>query len=106
MDLEAFGQRLRQARERAGLSQEELARLVGKDQTAISEYERGKRKITITDLPPLANILNVSIDYFFEGELTADDYDRALLREFHQLSNQAKLDVIEIVRLIRNIRDS
>lgn len=103
MDLEAFGQRLRQARERVGISQEELARLMGKDQTAISEYERGKRKVTITDLPTLANILKVSIGYFFEGELTADDYDRALLREFHHLPDDTKLDAIEVVRLLRKI---
>lgn len=103
LDLKELGQRLRHSRERMGLSQEDFASLVGKDQTAISEYENGKRKITITDLPMFAHVLNVSINYFFEGELTADDLDRALLREFHQLPNQAKLDAIEVLRLLRKI---
>lgn len=106
MDIRGFGQRLREARERMALSQEELAALVGKDQTAISEYENGKRKITITDLPEFAQVLNVSITYFFEGELTADDLDRALLREFHQLPAPAKLDAIEVLRLLRKIATS
>lgn len=106
MDLKKLGQRLREARERRNLSQEDLGALIGKDQTAISEYENAKRKITITDLPRLAEVLNVSINYFFEGELTADDLDRALLREFHQLPDRAKLNAIEVIRLLNEIANT
>ena len=103
MDLKEFGKRLREARESMGYTQEDLAQLIGKDQTAISEYERGIRKVTITDLPTLANLLNVSINYFFEGELTTDDLDRAMLREFNQLPRQVKVNALEVLKLLREI---
>lgn len=106
MDIKDVGQRLRQARERMLLSQEELGYMVGKTQAAISEYENGNRKMTITDVPIFAEALSVSISYFFEGKLTADDLDRALLREFHQLSERDKLDAIEVLRLLKNIAQS
>ena len=39
VDARTFGARIREARERLRLSQEELAEAVSKDQAAISEYE-------------------------------------------------------------------
>ena len=100
VDLKGFGQHLREAREQRGLSQGDLAMLVGKDQTAISEYENGRRKVTVTDLPLFAEVLGVSINYFFEGEITESDLDNILLREFHRLpSPETKQSAIEILRI-------
>lgn len=42
--LEAFGRNLRESRENAGITQEELARMTGVHQTSISKIERGKRE--------------------------------------------------------------
>lgn len=100
MDLVELGRRIRRAREQLGYSQEAFAHLVDKDQTSISEYENGKRKLSITDIPQFAQILEVPIAYFFEGEASPSDLDRALLDEFHQLSDQAKPYVISVVRTL------
>lgn len=85
MNSEQLGQRIKQAREHRALSQEDLGELVEKDQRAISEYESGKRRVLAIDLPALAQALNVSILYFFEGEVGETDLDRALLEPFHRL---------------------
>lgn len=96
-----FGQRIRQARERRGMSQEELAALVSRDQRAISEYEHGKRKVAASDLPTFARVLNVPILYFFDGELTVNDLDRAVIEEFQRLpSAEVKRYAVELVRLL------
>ncbi len=101
VELKVLGQRIRQARERLGLSQEELAALVAKDQTAISEYEHGKRKFPVTELPLFAQALQVPLFYFYDSdELAPDDFDRALLAEFHQLPDTSKQSAIEIMRLL------
>ena len=71
MDAEEFGWRIRQAREARGISQDELAVRIGKDQRAISEYELGKRRLAALDLPLLARELGVTVGYFFED--TAED---------------------------------
>jgi transcriptional regulator with XRE-family HTH domain len=103
LDSKLLGNRIREARERLGISQEELASAVSKDQGAISEYESGKRRLSAVDLPTLAEALKVSLLYFYEGEATGHDLDRAVLDEFHQLpSLELKKAAIEIMRVFSN----
>ncbi|MBI5670655.1 MAG: helix-turn-helix transcriptional regulator [Chloroflexi bacterium] len=100
MDSKQFGARIRQARERLGMTQEELAERSDKDQRAISEYENGKRRLSAIDLPVLAKVLNVPMMYFFEGEATRHDFDLALLEEFNRLpTTEAKQSAIELLRV-------
>jgi transcriptional regulator with XRE-family HTH domain len=96
-----LGQRIRRARERASMSQEDLANAVERDQKAVSEYENGKRKLPATELPTFARVLGVPVSYFFEGEFGVDDLDQLLLQEFHTLpSMEDKQTAIQAVRLI------
>lgn len=101
MDAKKLGLRIRQARERLAISQEDLAAAISKDQKAISEYENGKRKLAVTELPDLAMVLQVSVNYFFEDETNGEDRDAALLNYFHELSSpddqQAIIDVMRIL---------
>ena len=54
----------------------------------------------MTDLPTIAQALEVPLLYLFEGELTATDLDHVLLKEFQRLpSLEAKRSAIEILRL-------
>lgn len=104
MDSRLFGERLRQARERSRITQEDLAEKVGKDQRAISEYENGKRRLSAVDLPLIARALGVSILYFFEGETISSDFDAALLHEFSRLpTDEAKKSVVELVRIMGDV---
>ncbi len=96
-----LGARIRAARERLGLSQEQLAAAVSKDQGAISEYEIGKRRLSAVDLPALARALDVPLLYFYEGDILESDVDRLLLTEFRRLPTlEAKQAVIDIVRIL------
>ena len=98
MDIIVFGERIKDARERLGLSQTELGRLISKDQRAISEYERGDRRMSVTDLPVLAEALRVPLLYFFEGEVTPEDREQRIIQEFRKLPNeQAQEDAIELL---------
>jgi transcriptional regulator with XRE-family HTH domain len=100
VDPTILGQRIRQARERIGLSQEEFAARISKDQRAISEYEHGKRRISVTDLPLIARVLDVPILYFFEEEITPRDLDDQILRQFRQLSNRrSQKAALELMRV-------
>src|SRR5258708_33333599 len=99
LDPKILGVRIRLARERLGLSQDELAVAVHKDQRAISEYENGKRKLAVTDLPDFARVLDVSGLYFYEGEASRNDLDEALLLEFQHLPTaEMKLAIIDARR--------
>jgi transcriptional regulator with XRE-family HTH domain len=56
-----FGNRLREVREKAGISQEKLAELAGLHRTYVSSVERGKRNISLQNIERLAAALGVSM---------------------------------------------
>jgi transcriptional regulator with XRE-family HTH domain len=56
-----FGNRLREVREAAGVSQEKLAELAGLHRTYVSSVERGKRNISLQNIERLALALGVSM---------------------------------------------
>jgi transcriptional regulator with XRE-family HTH domain len=61
-----LGQRLREFRIRAGLSQAALGARLDRSASAIDRYEMGQRRISIADLHRLAGILGVPLERFFE----------------------------------------
>jgi len=83
-----MGRRIRAAREAKGWSQEQLALAISRDQSAVSAYEAGSRKIAAVDLPRLAETLDVSILYFYSDALTRHDRDEQLLEQFHTLPTE------------------
>jgi transcriptional regulator with XRE-family HTH domain len=58
-----FGQRLAQAREQAGLTQQQLADKLGTSQRALARWERDPIALRPDQLTALAGILGVSLDY-------------------------------------------
>lgn len=61
-----MGNKIKNLREKAGLSQTELADKLGLSKSVISAYEKGIRNPSFKVLPLLAEALNVSQLYFFE----------------------------------------
>lgn len=62
-----IGQRLRQGRERAGLSQGALGKLVGVTFQQIQKYETASSRVSAAQLVALAKVLKVPITYFYDG---------------------------------------
>lgn len=66
MDIRILvGKRVRELRNKLGISQEELADIAGLDRTYITSVECGKRNISIVNIEKLANALNVTLAEFF-----------------------------------------
>lgn len=63
-----FGARLRVARHRATLTQEELAYRVGCSQIGISFYETGRHTPRLETLVALCQVLGVTSDYLLGAE--------------------------------------
>ena len=55
--------RLRDLREDADKSQEEIAKVIGTSQSYYAQYENGKRSIPFERVIVLAKYYNVSLDY-------------------------------------------
>lgn len=62
MDYKLLGQRIRTARMSAGLSQEQLAEMVGLTSQHISHTEVASTKISLPALVKIANALHTSVD--------------------------------------------
>ena len=58
-EYEQFRQFLIEARKRKGLTQTQVAERLGKPQTFVSKYERGKRRLDIVEFLEVANVLEL-----------------------------------------------
>lgn len=67
MGFKQIGRKLQMAREEAGLSQEQLASMMGCAQSTLSNYEKGKRRLYLNQLEKIAEILNKPIEFFIES---------------------------------------
>ena len=56
-------QRLKDLREDADKSQEEIAKIIGTSQSYYAQYENGKRAIPFDRMVTLAKYYNISLDY-------------------------------------------
>jgi transcriptional regulator with XRE-family HTH domain len=66
----AFGHRLRELRERAGLTQTQLAESAGMHRQGIVKLERGEREPAWSTLLALAGALDVDLNAFGQGPET------------------------------------
>ena len=63
----SLSENIQRYRSRAGLSQTELAKLVGIDQSAVCKMEKGLFVPTVMVLDGIARALNVSLDDLVHG---------------------------------------
>jgi transcriptional regulator with XRE-family HTH domain len=62
-----FGERLRQIRQKKGISQEALAHLAGLHRTYVSGVERGERNISLLNIERLAIALDIAMSDLMPG---------------------------------------
>lgn len=58
---------LRAARERAGMTQEALAKRLGQTQTFVSKCERGERRLDVVELRAFCAALGISLPAFLSN---------------------------------------
>lgn len=59
-------EQLRKAREDAHLSQEEVAKILGKTQSYVSKIESGQRKIDVIQLKEFSKIYKKKLNFFIK----------------------------------------
>lgn len=67
MIIEDLGLRIRELRQKTGLSQEKFALKIGMDRTYFASVEAGKRNVAICNIKKIADGLGVTISKLFEG---------------------------------------
>ena len=108
------GARLRQRRKLLGMTQTDLGDALGLTFQQVQKYERGANRISASRLCDLSRVLDVPIDYFFEGVPTAGaatppatkGRGKAKKMTEYELDPMVKRETLEFVRAYYNIEDA
>ena len=107
---EQIGRKLQKAREEMGLSQEELAKRLGYTQSSLSNYELGKRRLYLSDLKKICEILGKPITYFLEdstdqqtdeenlGTILTEQHLKEILFEARKLKPDQRKSVLDYIQ--------
>ena len=99
-----IGKRLREAREKTGLSQAKLAKELGYESaTAVSLIEAGERRFKMEDLQKAADVLHRPIGYFLGQENPPMDI-KVALRADKELTDEDKKAVLYFIELAKKRR--
>ena len=100
-----LGKKLSFLRQNRRLSQGELGDLIGVRAQQIHKYETGENRLSAERLKNCADILGVSINYFFIEKLAPfniEDHDLLqLVSEFYSVPNDIRVDFLALIRTLR-----
>jgi transcriptional regulator with XRE-family HTH domain len=99
-----IGSRLRMARELAGLSQAQVAKMLSLHRPSISEIEAGRRKVSAEELTKLADIYDVNISWLTGSE--GDEEDEKVKLAARELAKLKPADYDRMMYLLRTMRSN
>ena len=91
-----LNQRLRVLRKRVGLTQEELAHLIGVHETTIRRWEKGQQQPRVEEIRKLSQALQVSEDELLNGQ----SYENACWVLQVKIAQDFKEEVIDMTKSI------
>lgn len=102
VDLAAMGRRIKEARERKGYTQEQLAELAELSVQHVSVIERGIKAPKLKTFIHLANVLEINADYLLEDSLTvsAKLESNELFERMGLISEREKKRILQVVDVL------
>lgn len=108
-----FGKRLKNLRENAGFTQEQLGKKLNVVKSNISMYENGTRIPNADILEQLSKIFDVSIDYLlgktdvkkYESPYD-DELEKVLFSKAKELNTEEKKAILNVINAIKKDVDS
>ncbi|MFD5623615.1 helix-turn-helix domain-containing protein [Streptomyces yangpuensis] len=104
-----LGRRLKDTREYLGLSQQQVAERTGIVRSAISDIERGMRRVEVMELQKLARLYRLSVSYFLDEDEAADAGEHAfagLPRTKQPLSEGDRIEVAKFIQYLQAKREA
>jgi transcriptional regulator with XRE-family HTH domain len=104
---EVIARRLRLAREQAGLSQAQVAKLLGLHRPSVSELEAGRRSVSAQELSKLAEIYEVDVTWLAgdKGEKLSIKDDKIGLAA-RELAKLDKNDIDTLLQILSSLKQS
>lgn len=101
---EQIANRLRTAREAAGLSQGQVAKLLDYHRPTISEVEAGRRKVSGEELTRFASLYSVSVEWLTSAAVESDAAEDRIMLAARELSKMKDQDLDRLMSLLQMIR--
>lgn len=98
-----LGQRLSEARDLAGMTQESVARAVGLDRTAIVLLEKGERNLKVPELVEIAQVLRRPLSYFVEPPVPAAVSRRSAPHAAHDSTRALDVEIDQFAADVRGL---
>ena len=103
-DFRDIGLAIKKAREREGLTQEQLAYIVDRDTRTIMYHENDGQHPSLNVFYQLTTMFGISVDQFFYPEMGADEATVKRINIMLQSLNESELRMVE--GIIRTIKES
>lgn len=100
----ALAERLRMAREMAGLSQGQVAKKLGLHRPSVSEMEAGRRRVSAEELAKLADLYVVDLSWLAGGEPVADEHQARVELAARELSKLREEDLDRVLKVLSALR--
>lgn len=97
LNYKKIGERLRKLRKYMGLTQEQVADILGLGRDAILRIEKGDRKIDLQELIDFSKLYSISMNELTAEEHTINSNDIAFARGFKELSEKDKREIISLI---------
>jgi transcriptional regulator with XRE-family HTH domain len=102
----AIAKRLKEARKLAGLSQGQVANIIGLHRPSITEIEAANRRVSADELARLAKIYDVSVGWVLgETPETLDAHDPKLELAARELAKLKPDDLERLLKLLAAMRN-
>jgi transcriptional regulator with XRE-family HTH domain len=101
---EQIAARLRTAREAAGLSPGQVAKLIGVHRPAISEIEAGRRRVSGEELAGFSELYGAGVDWLTSATQEPDPSEDRILLAARELANMRDDDLARLLSLLRMLR--
>ena len=98
-----MGQRLAEARDVAGMTQESVARAVGLERTAIVLLHKGARNLKVPELVQIAQVLGRPLSYFVEAPVPAAVSRRTAPRTAHDSTRALDVEIDQFATDVRGL---
>ena len=105
LNYEAIGIRIQRLRKEKGLTQQKLAEMSDQDPSNISHIDRGATKLSLPTIVNIANVLDVTVDYFLCDSLESATfpYDRIATEILSDCSHRERIIITETMIAMKEI---
>ena len=95
--MKSIYEKLRDARNELGFTQDYVAKCLGIGRSAITQIELGKRKVTANEVERFCKLYHLSADYLINPNIAEEQHVSVFARGFDELSENDQQEILNLI---------